>query len=255
MEHLPPPLLVSGNSPDALAAAADRLREEVASVPEETLRDLRHRSLTTVHAHRRGAVLATDRDGLLRGLTALAQGRTGRDILTGTADVAREPVLVFPGQGASWPGMAAELRRVLARIPGADRVLRPDTERPPGRLGSGRHARRGSGTHPARHHPARPVRPVLGPRGYLARPRTPGDGGRRTLRRRDRRRPRLRRCGHRGRHPAPRPVRQRTHPHRGAGRDGIRRRPRRPRRTAAPQVGRTPRHRRRQQRPQRDGQR
>ena len=29
MEHLPPPLLVSGNSPDALAAAADRLREEV----------------------------------------------------------------------------------------------------------------------------------------------------------------------------------------------------------------------------------
>ncbi|MBP5897533.1 type I polyketide synthase [Streptomyces scabiei] len=110
MEHPTPPLLVSGDSPDALAAAADRLREEAASAPEETLRDLRHRSLTTVHAHRRGAVLATDRDGLLRGLTALAQGRPGRDVLTGTADVAREPVLVFPGQGASWPGMAAELR-------------------------------------------------------------------------------------------------------------------------------------------------
>ncbi|WP_055532730.1 type I polyketide synthase [Streptomyces graminilatus] len=121
MEHLTPPLLVSGNSPDALAAEADRLREEVASASEETLRDLRHRGLTADHAHRRGAVLATDRDGLLRGLTVLAQGRTSGDVLTGTADTARGPVLVFPGQGASWPGMAAELR---ASSPGFQERIR-----------------------------------------------------------------------------------------------------------------------------------
>ncbi|WP_216586935.1 type I polyketide synthase [Streptomyces brasiliscabiei] len=109
MELQNAPLVVSGDSPDALAAEADRLREEVEATPDEALPDLGHRLLTSTHADHRGAVLATDRDALLRGLTALARRRPARGVLTGVATTARRPVLVFPGQGAVRPGMATEL--------------------------------------------------------------------------------------------------------------------------------------------------
>jgi coronafacic acid polyketide synthase Cfa6 len=109
MELLPISLVVSGDSPDELTAAADELRKEVETTPAEALPQLEHRLLTTAHADHRGAVFATDRAGLLGGLTALAQGRSARNVLTGTADVGRKPVLVFPGQGLQWPGMAEEL--------------------------------------------------------------------------------------------------------------------------------------------------
>ncbi|MDV9168538.1 SDR family NAD(P)-dependent oxidoreductase [Streptomyces sp. W16] len=109
MELLPISLVVSGDSPHELTAAADELRKEVETTPAEALPQLEHRLLTTAHADHRGAVFATDRAGLLGGLTALAQGRSARNVLTGTADVGRKPVLVFPGQGLQWPGMAEEL--------------------------------------------------------------------------------------------------------------------------------------------------
>ncbi|WP_105967721.1 type I polyketide synthase [Streptomyces geranii] len=109
MELHNPPLVVSGDSPQALAAEAGRLRAEVEAVPDEALPALGHRLLTTAHAEHRGALLPTDRAGLLRGLTALAQGRPARGVLTGTAATAARPVLVFPGQGAVRPGMATQL--------------------------------------------------------------------------------------------------------------------------------------------------
>src|SRR5690348_409997 len=109
MEPQNPPLVVSADSPQALAAEADRLREKIEAIPDEALPALGHRLLTTAHADHRGAILATDRDGTLRGLTALAQGRPARGVVTGTAGTARRPVLVFPGQGSVRPGMATEL--------------------------------------------------------------------------------------------------------------------------------------------------
>ncbi|WP_460072576.1 SDR family NAD(P)-dependent oxidoreductase [Streptomyces sp. YKOK-I1] len=129
MEQLSPPLVVSADSPDTLAAAADRLREQIGTTPDEALRDLGHRLLTTGHGPRRAAVLAPDRASLLTGLTALAQGRPARHVLTGTADLARRPVLVFPGQGADRPGTARELLTCAPefgdRLRGYGRALSP----------------------------------------------------------------------------------------------------------------------------------
>ena len=57
----------------------------------------------------RAALLADDQPGLLRALHHLGQGEPAANILTGHARVAREAVLVFPGQGSQWPGMAVDL--------------------------------------------------------------------------------------------------------------------------------------------------
>ncbi|MDT5031056.1 MAG: candicidin polyketide synthase FscB, partial [Actinoplanes sp.] len=61
----------------------------------------------------RGAIVATDRDGYLRGLDALAEGGIAPGLVEGTAagwaDGADGVVFVFPGQGAQWAAMAAEL--------------------------------------------------------------------------------------------------------------------------------------------------
>ena len=58
----------------------------------------------------RAAVVARDREGLLEGLRALADGRPHPAVATGTAlGEPRRPVWVFSGYGAQWPGMAWRL--------------------------------------------------------------------------------------------------------------------------------------------------
>ncbi|KDN17299.1 hypothetical protein DV20_37340 [Amycolatopsis rifamycinica] len=69
----------------------------------------------------RAVVVADDRAELVAALAALADGAAHPALVTGTAaagDV--QPVFVFPGQGAQWPGMAAEL---LAADAGFARLL------------------------------------------------------------------------------------------------------------------------------------
>ncbi|MCL2893053.1 type I polyketide synthase [Brenneria tiliae] len=103
------PLIVSGESPQTLAAAAKRLIPEVESTPIEALPAFCYRRLGSTHASHRGAVVATDKAGFISGLTALAQGRMARNLIHGVADAERQPVFVFPGQGPLWPGMTTEL--------------------------------------------------------------------------------------------------------------------------------------------------
>ncbi|PAZ15946.1 polyketide synthase, partial [Streptomyces sp. SA15] len=52
--------------------------------------------------------VGTDREQLLAGLRALADGVPAEDVVTGTAG-AGKTVLVFPGQGSQWDAMAREL--------------------------------------------------------------------------------------------------------------------------------------------------
>ena len=58
----------------------------------------------------RAVVLAADRDRLLGGLRALAQGRSAAEVHKGVVDARRGPVaILFTGQGAQRPGMGSEL--------------------------------------------------------------------------------------------------------------------------------------------------
>ncbi|MFJ2173755.1 amino acid adenylation domain-containing protein [Streptomyces sp. NPDC087851] len=101
---------VSGRTPEALRAQADRLRESVAARPRPD-RDVAF----SLAAHRssfeqRAVVLGTDTAELLAGLGALAEGATSADVVIGRArDDVGATVFVFPGQGAQWAGMAKEL--------------------------------------------------------------------------------------------------------------------------------------------------
>ncbi|MFT2019712.1 type I polyketide synthase [Streptomyces sp. 796.1] len=114
----PVPWVLSGHGPAALAAQADRLRRHLADHPETPLTDIAHSLATTRAALRHRAVLiGHDRATLLAGLTTLADGADAATdpeppagLLRGVARAgAPGPVLIFPGQGAQWVGMAREL--------------------------------------------------------------------------------------------------------------------------------------------------
>jgi acyl transferase domain-containing protein/NADPH:quinone reductase-like Zn-dependent oxidoreductase/acyl carrier protein len=106
------PWLISARSPQALRGQAERLRDFVATHEDVRLVDV-GLSLATTRAQldHRAVVTASDRDGYLRGLTALAGGESAAELVQGHASGGgkNRVALVFPGQGAQWVGMAAEL--------------------------------------------------------------------------------------------------------------------------------------------------
>jgi acyl transferase domain-containing protein len=104
------PWVVSGRSPQALRAQAARLRELLRDEPETDLADLARALTVHRHAHEhRAVVVGAGRDDLLSGLDAVAGGRPAPGVSTGRARTGHRPVLVFPGQGTQWTGMAVRL--------------------------------------------------------------------------------------------------------------------------------------------------
>ncbi|MEU5552259.1 amino acid adenylation domain-containing protein [Micromonospora sp. NPDC047793] len=101
------PWILSTPNEQALRDVAGRLRdlvEECAADPWDVGRTLAARPS---QAHR--AVLLGGGDSLVTAVRLLAQGRPSPHVARATAADVTRPAFVFPGQGAIWPGMAAEL--------------------------------------------------------------------------------------------------------------------------------------------------
>ncbi|CUW26407.1 Phenolphthiocerol synthesis polyketide synthase type I Pks15/1 [Streptomyces reticuli] len=101
---------LSGRTEAALRAQAAKLAAHLADRPGDRPQDVALALATTrsAFAHR-AVVVGADRDGLLRGLAALAAGEPAPGVVRGTAGPAGRVAFVFPGQGAQWTGMALEL--------------------------------------------------------------------------------------------------------------------------------------------------
>ncbi|MFF8729242.1 SDR family NAD(P)-dependent oxidoreductase [Streptomyces sp. NPDC015171] len=99
------PLVVSGATPEALAAQAARLREVAGLPPADLARSLATGRAALTH---RAAVVARDGDELLAALTALADGTAADTVVRGRPAAGRTAFL-FTGQGAQRPGMGRDL--------------------------------------------------------------------------------------------------------------------------------------------------
>ena len=108
---------VSARTPAALAAQADRLHQHLVSHPELDLTDVAY-SLATTRTHHpyRAAITAPadtsdPRQDLLDALGALHTGRPHPGLTRHhyLAHQGAKTVFVFPGQGAQYPGMGAQL--------------------------------------------------------------------------------------------------------------------------------------------------
>nr|WP_274912458.1 type I polyketide synthase [Streptomyces sp. WZ-12] len=103
--------VVSGKSEAGLRAQASRLRDFVAERPELAPADVAF-SLASSRAlfDHRAVVVGADRDELLAGVGSVAAGEPAAGVVAGAGLVAGSgAVLVFPGQGSQWVGMAAGL--------------------------------------------------------------------------------------------------------------------------------------------------
>ena len=103
------PLVLSARTTDGLAAQAARLREFVER-SDVDLADLGFSLATTRAAlEQRAVVTGADRDELLAGLAALANGEPTGSVVQAAAGTRGKVTFVFPGQGSQWTGMAAAL--------------------------------------------------------------------------------------------------------------------------------------------------
>jgi thioester reductase-like protein len=125
------PWVLSARSAPALRELATRLLPvaEAVADPVQAGRALAGSRPSFEH---RAAVIARDRTDLLTGLRSLADGRPCTNVVTGKARPERRSVFVFPGHGAQWERMAAELldeSDVFARtLAECDRALAPHVD-------------------------------------------------------------------------------------------------------------------------------
>ena len=103
------PWVVSGKSAPALAAQAARLLAHVGADERLDPADVGYSLARRSVFEHRAVVVGDDRRALMAGLAGLAQDNPGAGVVVGRAAPVGKTVLVFPGQGAQWVGMGAQL--------------------------------------------------------------------------------------------------------------------------------------------------
>ena len=104
------PLLLSARNTSALRAQARQLRGHLARHPDVPLADLGLSLATSRTAlDQRAVLLGSDRDTVGAALAGLADGEAAANLVQGAVGERDRVVFVFPGQGAQWVGMGAEL--------------------------------------------------------------------------------------------------------------------------------------------------
>ncbi|MFJ4653369.1 type I polyketide synthase [Nocardia sp. NPDC088792] len=121
---------LSGRSDEAVRAQGARLYAYLTEHPELTPADIGWSLLTARTAFEyRAAVAGCDRDTLLEGLAALAEGRTHTCLVEGVAGPAARPVFAFPGRLPRWTGATARLLEqapaFAARIAECENAISP----------------------------------------------------------------------------------------------------------------------------------
>uniref|UniRef100_UPI0035E438D6 SDR family NAD(P)-dependent oxidoreductase n=1 Tax=Actinokineospora xionganensis TaxID=2684470 RepID=UPI0035E438D6 len=99
--------VLSARTENSLRTQAGRLRDFAAGAGD--LADAGRALARRAAMEHRAVVVAGDRDELVAGLTALAEGESHPSLVEGVAAADARPVFVFPGQGSQWAGMAVEL--------------------------------------------------------------------------------------------------------------------------------------------------
>ncbi len=107
---VPVPWTLSARSAEALAEQARRLAEAVTGDGAPRPVDVGY-SLATGRSlfEHRAVVLGRDREELVSGLGAVAEGRSAAGVVQGGPATGHEPVFVFSGEGSQWLGMARGL--------------------------------------------------------------------------------------------------------------------------------------------------
>ncbi|MGW5722472.1 SDR family NAD(P)-dependent oxidoreductase [Amycolatopsis sp. NPDC003865] len=108
------PFVLSGRTPQALRAQAERLLTALDGTAAEPLDVARTLATGRAHLDHRAAVVAKDRAGLLAALRAFADGEPGA--LTGVARGETSTGFLFSGQGSQRPGMGRELAAAYPRF-------------------------------------------------------------------------------------------------------------------------------------------
>ncbi|MFF6783043.1 SDR family NAD(P)-dependent oxidoreductase [Streptomyces sp. NPDC012510] len=106
----PVPWLLSARGETALRSQAAKLLIGLENHPDVRPQDVGFSSAVSRAAlEHRAVVVGSDREELLRGVAAVAAGRSDAGVVRGRAGGGPGPVFVFPGQGSQWAGMAVEL--------------------------------------------------------------------------------------------------------------------------------------------------